>query len=104
MKSFVRKLLILIFAAALLVILNPGLTKHQDKIIAKFKQDNTLIGLLPADDLIRGVVTYHDFYLFSTCKILGIDETVSLGIAGFVIVFANMDVAKNLDKLQKNVN
>jgi hypothetical protein len=104
MKSFGKKIIILIFVVALLLILNPGLQKHQDKIIEKYKQDNPLIGLIPADELVRGLVSYKNYYFFSTGKIFVTDETISFGIAGFVIVYGNLDLIKYKDRLQKIVN
>jgi hypothetical protein len=38
MKSLGKKLIALVFIAALLIMLNPDLRKHQDKIIEKYKQ------------------------------------------------------------------
>jgi len=103
MKSFGKKIIALIFIAALLVMLNPDLRKHQDKIIEKFKQENPLTGALGAGELVRNIVAYKNYYVFSLGKISATDETVSFGIAGFVIVYANMDLLKYKDRLQEMV-
>jgi hypothetical protein len=104
MKNFGRKIIILIFVAVMLVILNPNLRKHQDKIIEKYKQENPVISLIPADELVRKLIAYKNYYFFSVSKISVTNETVSFGIAGFVIVYGSLDLMKYKDKVQEIVN
>jgi hypothetical protein len=93
-------LIILLIIAAALFLSNPDLKKHQDKIVEKFKQENPLTGALGAGELIKQVVAYDNYYICSLGKISITNETVSFGIAGFVIVYSTLDILKYKDKIQ----
>jgi hypothetical protein len=99
MKSLARRLIILLIIAAALFVSNPDLKKHQDKIVEKFKQENPVTGALGAGELIKQVVAYDNYYICSLGKISVTNETVSFGIAGFVIVYSTLDLMKYKDKL-----
>jgi hypothetical protein len=99
MKSLSRKLIIILIIGLALLASNPDLKKHQDKIIEKYKQENPLTGALGAGELVRQVVAYKSYYLFSVGKISVTNESVSFGIAGFVIVHGSLDLMKYKDKL-----
>jgi hypothetical protein len=99
MKSLTRNLVLLAIVAVALLVSNPDLTKHQEKIIEKYKQENPITGALGAGDLIKQIVAYKSYYLFSVGKISITDEQVSFGIAGFVVVHGNLDINKYKDKL-----
>lgn len=101
MRSIRRFLLFLIIVVAALAVSNPDLRKHQDKIIEKYNQENPLSGSFGAGEIIKRVIAYDNYYLFSLGKISITNETVSFGIAGFVIVFESLDVLKYKDMFQK---
>jgi hypothetical protein len=99
MKSLPRKLIFLVIIAVTLLISNPDLKKHQDKIIEKYNQANPLTGALGAGEIVRQVVAYKSYYFWSVGKISVTNESVSFGIAGFVFVYGNLDLMKYKDKL-----
>ena len=103
MKSFKSRIIFLALAALALFISNPKLSTHKDKIVEKFKQENPISGKLGAGDLIKEVIAYDDYYLFSLGKISITGDPVSFGIAGFVIVFASLDLAKYKDMVPKEL-
>jgi hypothetical protein len=99
MNPFVKKLIFIVIAAVLLLILNPDQKKHQDKIIEKYNEANPLTGSLGAGELLRNIVAYKSYYLWSVGKISVTNESISFGIAGFVIVYGDLDIMKYKDKL-----
>lgn len=101
MNSLVRKISILAIIGIALFVSNPDIRKHQDKIIEKYNEANPLTGALGAGELVRQVVAYDNYYLCSVGKISITNESVSFGIAGFVIVFQNLDLMKYKDKIQE---
>jgi hypothetical protein len=58
---------------------------------------------LGAGEFVRNLIAYKNYYVFSMGKISATNETVSFGIAGFVIVYANMDLMKYKDRFQEIV-
>ena len=94
MKALRKRLIILLIAAAALFISNPDLHKHQGKIIGKFKEENPLTGKLGGGELIKEIVAYDNYYVCSVGKISITGDPVSFGIAGFVVVFASLDLMK----------
>ena len=100
MKALKKRLIVLLIIAVALFISNPNLSTHKEKIADKFKEENPLSGKLGGADLIKEVVAYDNYYLFSIGKISVTDDPVSFGIAGFVIVFASLDLLKYKDMLE----
>ncbi len=94
MKALRKRLIIILIIAVALFISNPDLHKHQGKIIGKFKRENPLSGKLGGGKLIKEIVAYDNYYVCSVGKISVTDEPVSFGIAGFVVVFASLDLLK----------
>ncbi len=101
MKSLSRKLIFLAIIGVALLVSNPDLKKHQDKIIEKYNQQNPLTGAFGAGELVRQVVAYKSYYFFSIGKISVTNESVSFGIAGFVIVYENLDLIKYKEMVPK---
>jgi len=104
MKSLKVKLVFIILIIAVLIISNPDINKHREKIAEKFKEQNPISGFLGAGDLIKEIVAYDNYYLFSMGKISATNESVSFGIAGFVIVYQNLDLMKYKDMIPKNLS
>ena len=101
MKSLRRFLIFIILVALALAISNPDANKHQQKIIEKYKEENPLTGAFGAGELVKKVVAYNNYYLFSVGKISVTNETVSFGIAGFVIVYKSLDLMKYKDMIPR---
>lgn len=104
MRSFVKKIVWLIIIGVILAITNPGLKKHQDKIVEKYKQENPITGAFGAGEAVSRAIAYENYYVFSRGKISINNEPVSFGIAGFVIVHGKLDLMKYKDKLEEIVN
>jgi|GEM_PF-2386443 predicted phosphodiesterase len=103
MKSFRGKLIFAILIAAALSVSNPDINKHREKIAEKFKEQNPVSGILGAGDLVKKVISYDNYYLFSKGKISVTNESVSFGIASFVFVYGNLDLIKYKDMVPKNI-
>ncbi len=101
MKAFRRRIIFLLIAAAALFISNPDIHSHRGKIVEKFKAENPLTGKFGGGELVKEVIAYENYYVCSMGKISVTDEPVSFGIAGFVVVFASLDLLKYKDKLEK---
>lgn len=101
MKTLRRRLIFLLIIAIALFVSNPDIHNHQDKIVKKFKEENPLSGKLGGGELIKEIIAYDNYYVCSIGKISVTDEPVSFGIAGFVVVFASLDLLKYKDKLSK---
>ena len=101
MKALRRRLIFLLIAAGALFISNPNIHSHQGKIIEKFNEENPLTGKLGGGELIKEIVAYDNYYVCSVGKISITDEPVSFGIAGFVVVFASLDLLKYKEMLEK---
>jgi len=84
-----------------LFISNPKLSTHKEKIAAKFKEENPSASKIGGADLIKEIVAYDNYYLFSLGKISVINDHISFGVAGFVVVFASLDVNKYKDMLKE---
>jgi hypothetical protein len=101
MRSIRRFFIFLIVIVIALLISNPDANKHQEKIIEKYKEENPLTGSLGAGDFVKRVIAYENYYLFSFGKISINNESVSFGIAGFVIVYKSMDLMKYKDMMSR---
>jgi len=101
MKAFRRRIIILLIAAAALFISNPDIHSHRGKIVGKFKEENPLTGKLGGGELVKEIIAYENYYVCSMGKISVTDEPVSFGIAGFVVVFASLDLMKYKEMLDK---
>ena len=94
MKALRKRLIIILIAAVGLFITNPDLDSHQDKIVEKFKEENPLSGKLGGGALVKEIIDYDNYYVCSIGKISVTDKPISLGFAGFVFVFASLDLLK----------
>jgi hypothetical protein len=103
MRTWRGKIFLLVLMAGALIISNPDINKHRDKIAEKFKEQNPVSGMLGAGDLVKQIVSYDNYYLFSKGKISVTNESVSFGIAGFVIVPGNLDLLKYKDMVPENL-
>ena len=101
MKALKKRLIVLLIIAVALFISNPSIGTHKEKIANKFKEENPLSGKIGGADLIKEVIAYDNYYLFSIGKISVTDDPVSFGIAGFVVVFASLDLNKYKDLLKE---
>ncbi len=101
MKRIKRFFIFLIILAIVLFISNPDKQDHQDKIIEKYKEENPLTGALGAGDLVKEVIAYKNYHICSVGKISVTDESVSIGIAGFVYVYGSLDLMKYKDRIQR---
>jgi len=72
MNSFRGKLIFAILLVGALFISNPDINKHREKIAEKFKEQNPISGILGAGELVKQVVAYDNYYLFSKGKIRNI--------------------------------
>ncbi len=104
MKSHKGKLLLVTIVIIALFVSNPDINKHREKIVEKFKQENPISGFLGAGELVKEIVAYDNYYLFSYGKISATNESVSFGIAGFVIVYKSLDLLKYKEMLPKEIN
>jgi len=104
MKSLRGKLILVIVIVIALFVSNPDINKHREKIVEKFNQENPISGFLGAGELVKQIVAYDNYYLFSKGKISATNESVSFGIAGFVVVFASLDLMKYKEMLPKNIS
>jgi hypothetical protein len=103
MKSLRGKIILIVIIAIALLVSNPDLKKHQEKIVEKFKQENPISGFLGAGDLVKQIVAYDNYFFFSYGKISATNESVSFGIAGFVIVYKSLDLLKYKDMLPNQI-
>jgi hypothetical protein len=103
MRSLRGKIIFAILIAGDLFISNPDINKHRDKIAEKFKEQNPVSGALGAGELVKQVVSYENYYLFSKGKISITNESVSFGIACFVIVLGNLDLMKYKDVIPDDI-
>lgn len=96
---------ILIILGVLLIaafFLNPSAESHQSKIVDEFKSDNRLINILESvsdiniSDISKLAVERDNYYFFSIGKVKGIDKSVSIGLFGYVYVYADLSVLKNI--------
>ncbi|NJO92761.1 MAG: hypothetical protein HC831_30185 [Chloroflexia bacterium] len=71
------------------------------KIVEKYKEENPLTGALGAGDLVKEVIAYKNYHICSVGKISVTDESVSIGIAGFVYVYGSLDLMKYKDLVPK---
>ena len=94
MRGLRRFFVFLIVVIIALLISNPDKTKHETKIIEKYKEENPLTGAFGAGELVKNIVAYKNYYLFSMGEISINNETISFGIAGFVIVYKSLDLNK----------
>jgi len=101
MRRIRRFLIFIIIIVGALAVSNPDLQKHQNKIIEKYNQENPLSGSFGAGEIVKRVIAYDNYYLFSLGKISITNESVSFGIAGFVFVFESLDILKYKDIFQK---
>ena len=102
MKALKKRLVVLLLIAGALFISNPKLSTHKEKIAEKFKEENPLAGKIGGADLIKEIVAYDNYYLFSLGRISVTNDPVSFGVAGFVVVFASLDINKYRDILKKH--
>ena len=100
MKALKNRLIFILVLAGALFISNPDLHKHQEKIVEKFKEENPVIGRIGGGELVKELVAYNNYYVCSVGKVSVADEPISLGIAGFVIVFASLDLMKYKEMLE----
>ncbi len=84
-----------IILALLLVALltSPNEELHKKKINQEFKGKNPFTGILGAGKVFSELVTYHDYYIFSSMTFR--DETVSFGIFRTVFVFKDLDLIES---------
>jgi hypothetical protein len=101
MKSIRRFFVFLVLVIGILLITNPGANKHKEKIVKKYKEENPISGSFGADKVVERVVAYENYYLFSFGKIAINNESVSFGIAGFVIVYKSLDLMRYKDMMPK---
>ncbi len=101
MKRIRRFFIFLIILAVVLFISNPDKKDHEDKIVEKYKEENPLTGALGAGDLVKEVVAYKNYQICSIGKISVTDESVSIGIAGFVFVYGDLDLMKYKDRIPR---
>jgi hypothetical protein len=101
MKRIRRFFIFLIILAVVLFISNPDKQDHQNKIVEKFKEENPLTGALGAGDLVKEVIAYKNYHICSVGKISVTDESVSIGMAGFVYVYGSLDLMKYKDMVPK---
>lgn len=104
MKSLRGKILLVAIIAIALFVSNPDINKHREKIVEKFKQENPISGFVGAGELVKEIVAYENYYLFSYGKISVSNESVSFGIAGFVIVYKSLDILKYKEMIPKNIS
>ncbi len=101
MKKVRNFFIFLIILAVVLFILNPDKKDHQEKIVEKYKEENPLTGALGAGDMVKQVIAYKNYHICSVGKISVTDESVSIGIAGFVYVYGSLDLMKYKDMVPK---
>lgn len=101
MKSIRKFFIFIIILAIVLFISNPDKKDHQDKIVEKYKEENPLTGALGAGDMVKQVIAYKNYHICSVGKISVTDESVSIGIAGFVYVYGSIDLMKYKDMVPK---
>ncbi|MDF1549100.1 MAG: hypothetical protein P1P88_14845, partial [Bacteroidales bacterium] len=66
-----------------------------------YNEENPLTGAFGAGKLLENVLAYENHYFYSTGKISVTNESVSFGIAGFVIVYKSLDLNKYKDMIPK---
>jgi hypothetical protein len=81
-------IILALLLVALLTSPNEGL--HKKKINQEFKGENPVTGVLGAGKVFSELVSYHDYYVFSSTTFR--DETVSFGIFRMVFVFKDLDL------------
>jgi hypothetical protein len=101
MKKVRNFFIFLIILAVVLFISNPDKKDHQEKIVEKYKEENPLTGALGAGDMVKQVIAYKNYHICSVGKISVTDESVSIGIAGFVYVYGSLDLMKYKDMVPK---
>ena len=101
MKRIRRFFIFLIILTVVMFISNPDKKDHQDKIVEKYKEENPLTGVLGAGDLVKEVIAYKNYHICSIGKISVTDESVSIGMFGFVYVYGSLDLMKYKDMIPK---
>ena len=101
MKGIRNFFIFLVLLTIVLFISNPDIKDHQDKIVEKYKEENPLTGALGAGDLVKEVIAYKNYHIFSVGKISVTNESVSIGIVGFVYVYGSMDLMKYKDMIPR---
>jgi len=101
MKKIRRFLIFLVILAVVLFISNPDKKDHRDKIVEKYKDENPLTGALGAGDLVKEVIAYKNYHVYSIGKISVTDEAVSIGLFGFVYVYGSLDLMKYKDMIPR---
>lgn len=64
--------------------LNPSLEVHEDAITEKFKNENTLLGLVGGGSVMSSLVEYENYYLFSMTTLN--EKRISVGAYNKVMV------------------
>ncbi len=104
MKSLRGKIILVVVIAIALFVSNPDINKHNEKIAEKFKQENPISGAFIGKELLINIIAYDNYYFFSFGKISPTNESVSFGIAGFVIVYKSLDLLKYKEMLPKDIS
>ena len=97
MKVLKKRLITILIIAVALFFLNPKISTHQKKIAEKIKEQNPIVGSFFGTELSKYAITYDNYYFFSITRISITKDAVSFGIGGFVIVFANLDIIKQIE-------
>ncbi len=101
MKKIRRFFIFIVILSIVLFISNPDRGDHQKKIVEKYKEENPVTGALGTGDLVKEVIAYKNYHICSIGKISVTDESVSIGIAGFVYVYGSLDLMKYKDMIPK---
>ena len=84
MKKNIALFIFLLLIALALVVENPTREQHEQKIRAKFSEQNPVSGSLGAGILLSKTLTYEDHHIFSYMTFN--NERVSIGVLGMVWV------------------